>query len=249
MAVESIERYRQLNGDDVLKVLLKPTKTFPEGGYFYADASDEKLVRNYTWFLHIRRKPYVVAHGQGSHYNRQILQFHQKKAYNILDEYPNYINHVNGIEFDNVNQNLDVVTNQQNQWCKVSKGYRIDGQSFEPKITVNSQPIYTKCVRTEVEACQSAYQLELECEDYRYDFLKDRRNDLDILDLERTGKISEDEAVYHHVLRYAADNAWYYYRYNLAEYFKDNHLKIPDYAIDEDGYMTHPITGVRLCPL
>ena len=33
--------------------------------------------------------------------------------------------------------------------------------------------------------------------------------DLDILDLERTGQISEEEAIYRHVLRYAADNAWY----------------------------------------
>ena len=66
--------------------------------------------------------------------------------------------------------------------------------------------------------------------------------------LERTGRISEEEAVYHHVCRYA-DNAWFYYRYNLTEYFRDNHLKVPDYAIDEEGYMTHPITGQKLCPL
>ena len=67
--------------------------------------------------------------------------------------------------------------------------------------------------------------------------------------MERTGHISEDEAVYRHVLRHAANNAWYYHRYNLTEYFRDNHLKVPDYAIDEEGYMTHPITGQKLCPL
>ena len=41
MAVLRIEKYRQKNGNDVLKVILKPTQRFPEG-YFYCDASDEE---------------------------------------------------------------------------------------------------------------------------------------------------------------------------------------------------------------
>ena len=137
---------------------------------------------------------------------------------------------------------------QQNRWCAPSKGYSIDKRSFQPKIKVNSQNIYASCVGTEVEALQSVYQLELKYEDYRYDYLKDRRNDLDLLDMERTGKISEDEAIYHHVLRYA-ENAWYLYRYNLFEYFKDNNIPIPVYATDSNGFMVHSITGQKLCPL
>lgn len=246
MAVKGIEKYRQQNSEDVLKVILKPTQKFPEG-YFYCDACDEELVKNYTWCLHTQRYPYVIAN-LGSSYNQQTKQFHQEKAFNILDEYPNYINHINGVEFDNVNQNLDKVTNQQNSWARPSRGYLIAGRSFQPHVAVNSRQIHDKCTRTEVEAIQLAYQLELQYEDYRYDFLKDRRKDADILNLERTGRISEEEAVYHHVCRYA-DNAWFYYRYNLTEYFRDNHLKVPDYAIDEEGYMTHPITGQKLCPL
>ena len=246
MAVKGIEKYRQQNSEDVLKVILKPTQKFPEG-YFYCDACDEELVKNYTWCIHTQRYPYVIAN-LGSSYNQQTKQFHQEKAFNILDEYPNYINHINGVEFDNVNQNLDKVTNQQNSWARPSRGYLIAGRSFQPHVAVNSRQIHAKCTRTEVEAIQLAYQLELQYEDYRYDFLKDRRKDADILNLERTGRISEEKAVYHHVCRYA-DNAWFYYRYNLTEYFRDNHLKVPDYAIDEEGYMTHPITGQKLCPL
>ena len=246
MAVESIKEYRQKNGNDVLKVILKPTQRFPDG-YFYCDASDEELVKKYTWCLHTQRHPYVVASFGGCD-SQQMKQFHQEKAFNILDEYPNYINYINGVEFDNVNQNLDKVTNQQNSWARPSRGYLIAGRSFQPHVAVNSRQIHAKCTRTEVEAIQLAYQLELQYEDYRYDFLKDRRKDADILNLERTGRISEEEAVYHHVCRYA-DNAWFYYRYNLTEYFRDNHLKVPDYAIDEEGYMTHPITGQKLCPL
>ena len=196
MAVLEVEQYRQLNGEDILKVILKPTQRFPDG-YFYCDASDEKLVRNYTWRLQSQKEPYVVA------YYRDMgqLRFHREKAHNILDDYPDYINHINGIEFDNINMNLDKVSQQQNIWCAPSRGYVIAGRSFEPRIKVNHQQIRAKCTRTEVEAIQSAYQLEMQYEDYRYDFLKDRRKDIDILDLERTGKISEDEAIYRHVLR------------------------------------------------
>ena len=250
MAVSKIERYRQLNGENVLKVILKSTKVYPKGAYFYADASDEELVRSFAWHLGSRKEPYVIAHfGSSYYYSRQHLRFHQEKANNILGYHPNYINHINGCEYDNVNSNLDVVSQQQNNWCKPSKGYRINGRSFQPKIIVNLQHICAKCVRTEVEACQVAYQLEVTYEDYCYDFLRDRRKDIDLLDLERTGKISEEEAIYRHVLRYAADNAWYVYRYNLFKYFSDNRIPIPKYTLDFQGYMIHPITGQRLCPL
>ena len=120
MAVKGIEKYRQQNSEDVLKVILKPTQKFPEG-YFYCDACDEELVKNYTWCLHTQRYPYVIAN-LGSSYNQQTKQFHQEKAFNILDEYPNYINHINGIEFDNVNYNLDVVSQQKKYMVQGIKG-------------------------------------------------------------------------------------------------------------------------------
>lgn len=249
MSVLGIEEYRQKNGENVLKVVLKPTKVYPEG-YFYCDASDEKLARQYTWGLMNQRHPYVVAvFGSPYNYSRQYLLFHQEKANNILSYYPDYINHINMVEFDNTSRNLDEVTNQQNQWAKLSKGYSITRRSFQPYVKVNSHIIHAKCVKTEVEACISAYQLELQYEYYRYNFLKDRHKDADILDMERTGKISEAEAVYHHVCRYAKDNAWYLYRYNLFDYFRDNHIPVPAYSLDDKGYMTQPVTGQRLCPL
>lgn len=79
---------RQKNGNDVLKVILKPTQRFPEG-YFYCDASDEELVRSYTWRLMTQKHPYVRADSY------QTLRFHREKAHNILDYYPDYINHIN----------------------------------------------------------------------------------------------------------------------------------------------------------
>ena len=248
MAVKGIENYRQKNGNDVLKVILKSTKVFPEGSYFYCDSCDEELDKNYTWGLMKQKQPYVVAI-IGSHYSRQFLSFHQEKSFNILSYHPDYINHIDGVEFDNTNMNLDVVNQQQNQWCRPTKGYGIVGRSFRPYVKVSSHLIHAKCVRTEVEACQIAYQLEVTYEDYRYDFLRDRRKDIDLLDLERTGQISEEEAIYRHVLRHAANNAWYVYRYNLFDYFNEYRIPIPKYTLDFQGYMTHPITGQRLCPL
>lgn len=206
MSVLEVEQYRQKNGEDVLKVLVKPTKLFPEGGYFYCDTSDEKLVKQYKWRLQSQREPYVTA-GCWGYRGTQEKRFHREKAFNILSYYPNYINHINRVEYDNVNQNLDVVNQQQNCWCKSSKGYYLDERGFRPHVGVNSRIIRAKYIPTEVEACQVAYQLELKYEDYMYDFLKDRRKDADILDLERTGQISKDEAIYRHVLRYVADNA------------------------------------------
>lgn len=247
MAVECIEKYRQKNSEDILKVILKPTKNFPEG-YFYCDSCDEKLVKLYSWRLHTQKEPYVVATIR-SHYSHQLLYFHREKAHNILDYYPDYINHIDGIEYDNANMNLDIVNQQQNRWCASSKGYEIVGRSFRPYVNVNSRHICAKCVRTEVEAIQSAYQLELEYEDYRYDFLKDRRRDIDILDMERTGKISKEEAIYRHVLRHAADNAWYYYRYNLVDYFNAYNISVPKFSIDSSGFMCHSVTGQKLCPM
>lgn len=244
MAVDRIEKYRQLNGDDVLKVFTKPTKAFPEGACFYCDASDEELVKSYAWFLYIQKHPYVIVNFRGT----QTKRFHREKAYNILGNYPDYINHIDGVEFDNANINLDVVSQQQNIWCAPSRGYSITGQRFQPRIVINYRNIFAKRTKTEIEACQVAYQLELQYEDYRYDFLKDRRKDIDLLDLERTGQISEDEAVYRHVLRYA-DNAWYIYRYNLFSYFRDNRIPIPAFSTDINGFMCHPVTGHRLCPL
>lgn len=83
---------------------------------------------------------------------------------------------------------------------------------------------------------------------YDYFFYLDRRQDRDLLDLERTGVISTEEAMYHHVMRHVADNAWYYYRYNLGNYFRYNHIPIPDFSTDINGFMTDRVTGRRLCP-
>ena len=109
-------------------------------------------------------------------------------------------------------------------------------------------------LKTEDEVCISQNYIEqvwlrerLGSQYYMFDFKKYRRGSEDIVDLERVGKVSEEEATYRHILRYSG-NAWYMLRYGLEQYYKNNHIPIPKYSLDTDGFMVHHITGQRLCP-
>ena len=71
MAVSRIDTYRQRNGVDILKVILKPTKKFSDG-YFYAPVDSFDLINKYTWFLcGIGNRVFVIANGDG--YSRSLF--------------------------------------------------------------------------------------------------------------------------------------------------------------------------------
>lgn len=251
------EYYTQKNGVDIIKVILKPTTKFPNG-YFYCPREAEDLVDKYCWCLCNSRSSMRVDANGGNYYNKPKLIFHKE----LFNFYHNYdwledIDHVNLVEIDNTNQNLNAVTHQQNQLNRFRRGYSYTKRDNCFSVTYKlSDRIYHPFSAThrEDEACQQANYIdkvilkeELGEGYYRFDFLKYRRGSEDILDLERTGIISEEEATYRHILRYV-DNAWYYLRYGLEQYFKDNHILVPQYSLDTNGFMIHPITGQRLCP-
>lgn len=267
--VERIEEYRQKNGVHILKVYCKPTRVFAEGSnFFYAPSEAIDLVNKYTWCLHTygKNQVYVTAidndsvYYEAGKYHQDTIQFHTK----LFEFYNNYkwqgsIDHVNGIEIDNIDSNLNAVNQMQNNFNKLSRGYTINTNykpaSFRAYVKIdykNYRPY--KSVRNEVEACITQNYLEqvdlrekLGTQYYMFDFKKYRRGSEDILDLERTGQISEEEAIYQHILRYS-NNAWYYYRYGLQDYFKQYHIPVPQYRLDEYGFMIHHITGQKLCP-
>lgn len=242
MAVLRVEEY-----GEVLKVILKPTKAFPVG-YFYTDNNPAaiELINNYSWFLTKQgRNTCVLTHNYGT-----VISFHQEYANKVLDYYPDCIDHINRVELDNRNINLNVVTTQQNIKNQPTRGYIFDARCncFQPKYKLNYKDNYRGSYKSEPEVLLATYQLRQEVYvDYDYNFYLDRNNDLDILDLEIIGKITTQQATYYHVKRYVESNPWYAYRYNLFDYCKQNSINIPSFSLDSQGFMIDN-TGKRLCP-
>ena len=243
MAVERIEKY-----GDVLKVILKPTKKFPVG-YFYTDDNEitRELIESYSWHLHqSSNNIYVEVYTCG----QRKLYFHQEYSYLILGYYPDYLDHINGLEIDNRDSNLNVVTNQQNARNRPSKGYRFSqSHIFQPYYALDKKPIYRGTYHTEPEVLSAVYLLRQEVySDYDYQFLEDRRNYSDLVDKEIRGIITHEEASYIRAKEMIENNPWYVYRYGLENYCKEHDILVPDFDIDFQGFMINPVTKQRLCP-
>lgn len=238
--VQSIEQY-----DDVLKVILKPTKSFPEGSnYFYTDASARELVEMRGWCLAKRlNSVYPVAK-----FNGIQLEFHKAYA-NFLGVEAQVIDHINTVCIDNRDVNMNVVTTKENSINRRFKSYCKVRQYFRVHTVIDDVRKSRGYFKNEFEVIKAVYEIRKKYyADYDYNFLLDRSGDLDILDDELTGRITSEEATFRHVMRYAKDNAWYVYRYGLEEYFNSRGIKIPTFELDYQGYMIDTITKERLCP-
>ena len=247
MAVEGIEKY-----GDILKVILKPTKKFPEG-YFYTDDNEitRELIENYSWCLHKNKNNiYVVAHFNTVNRGRRLLRFHSEYAKKVLGYYPDYIDHIDGLEINNQDTNLNVATQHQNMRNRYSIGYCfVQSGVFEPFFTVNKKKYFRGTYHTEPEALSAIYLLRQEVySDYDYQFLEDRRNYSDLVDKEIKGIITHEEANYIRAKEMIENNPWYVYRYGLEDYCKEHDILIPDFDIDSQGFMINPVTRQRLCP-
>ena len=165
MAVQRIEQYRQLNGVDILKVILKPAKQFPNGGYFYAPTEAIDLVNKYTWFLHSNEnRIYVLSH-DNSTYKGETLRFHCK----LFEFYQGYkwsgdIDHISLYEIDNTDSNLNAVIRRQNSYNKFTRGYALPANCylrFHPRIMLCGRNIYPMgYLKTEDEVCISQNYIE-----------------------------------------------------------------------------------------
>ena len=237
--VDRIEQY-----GDTLKVILKPTKKFPVG-YFYCDADAIDLVKSYSWCLGRQGKNIFVS---AYTYSQVRVLFHQKYAYKVLGYYPDCIDHINGLEIDNRDINLNVVNKQRNARNKPSIGYnfKIIKNYFQPYYVLDRKVYFKGNYKTEPEALLATYQLRQEVySDYDYDFFEDRHNFENLLDLEVKGIVSHEEANYLRAKQLIESNPWYVYRYNLFDYCKENKIVIPNFSLDSEGFMISPVTGKR----
>lgn len=258
MSVEKIEEYTQKNGVGILKVYCKPTINFPEGkNFFYAPVDAIDIVKAHGWYInpHGRYGVDVIAKLRNKGYS-SIYHFH-RELYLYYRGYScdNFIDHINLVEFDNTDNNLNEVTRSQNRRNCLTRGYIYRNNYYVTQTIANGLKHYDFSALTEDKICILQNRAEQEnlkeylgADWYMFDFKKYRRGSEDILDLERTGKISEEEAIYRHVTRYA-DNAWYMLRYGLEGYYKEYSIPIPTYSLGLNGCMIHKITGKRLCPV
>lgn len=254
MAIEKVEEYRQQNGVNILKVYCKPTQNFPVGrNYFYAPAEAIDLVQTRGWYINPHGKGVVIIAKKSIYGHKAIYYFHRElfelyNGYDLASE--QFIDHINLVELDNIDQNLNVVSRGDNRRNALTRGYVIEKNHFRTQVITDGVCKCEYYSKREDEICRSQNMCECDLRAkgvYMFNFFRYRRGSEDILDLERTGRISEDEAIYRHILRYA-DNPWYLLRFGLEDYCKENHIPIPAYSLDSDGFMVHPITGVRLCP-
>lgn len=244
--IERVEQY----GDD-LKVLMTPTKTLPNGGYFYASADARELVESKRWLILCHTSGFRVRNSSSIDSGVFFHVAYMQQQLNV-DSLDGVVDHMNGVPFDNVSGNLRVATTEQNSMNKVTRGYTYVEAShgFVPYITVHGQMIRGATAENEITAAQMAYDLHKEYfGEWDYDFFNDRRTEYELLDKERTHKISHDEAVYEHVKSHVERNAWYVYRYNLQDYCKEYHIQIPEFRFDANGFLVDKDTGIRLCPI
>lgn len=230
----------------ISKVILEPTSKFPEGkNYFYVDTKDLDLV------LKLRDCKFygdwdTRAYPSGSRLYRAIVERNTKQATDVID-------HVNGVSIDNTSRNLKSVTKLQNRRNRPWRGYKLCyGGGFVFTNTLSDDSLeepYRKTFIREDEIVLSRMEFESRhWTDYGYDFLSDRRGELDIISMEYEGKISHEEATLMHVMRKAKNNAWYVLRYNLSDYFKEHEIPEPGYYLNEFNRMCDVETDELLCP-
>lgn len=273
--VSHMEEYTQKDGLGVLKVFTKPTDKSP-GGYFYVNALHKEDIEACSWSVyrdHVSNGfiqkiyPWLVKPKlRIVHMNRVGIDnmYHNLRVVTHLQNLHNrpsrgYIHTADGGFYAKVTtpggsirskrcgtefEALKYVRDMQERYCL----WRWDSlycafDDLNEFHVYDYDPLY----------CFGNYEEHYELQNesyvgYVYSFVRDRSNDRDLLDLERTGVISGEEAIYRYVMRYAADNVWYYYRYNLIRYFEHYKIPVPDFSTDVDGFMTDKVTGKRLCP-
>lgn len=227
----------------ISKVYMKETKVHPWGkNYFYVNTEDLDLVCEEFRQWHFMGKWDEIAYVWRDYpIGLKYRMLHQYIYFAHTDEFPIIIDHINGVGIDNTFRNLRNGLQSDNMLNKRYRGYQECVDGFKSCGGVYRFECEAALIRNKYDECLRKIGW------FIYDFFLDRRGELDLLDLEYSGEISHDEAIYRHVLRTAGVNAWYVYRYDLFDYMDQHNIEIPKYKYNM-GRMVDPITGDLLCP-
>lgn len=237
MELLKIEEY-----SEALKVFLKPTTTCPEGSnFFYCDKGMKSVILegNLSFSTSYGSPRYPMLNGVGLH--RYV-----KDTLGIKDV---VVDHISGVTWDDCSCNLRVTDISGNAKNKRSIGVAYDGL-FKPT-GVARELLGDTSFKNEQKALiavsHAEKALRLSGNFTGYNFLYDRRDDADLVDLVRTDRLSKEEELITYIKRYS-NNAWYYYRY-IADLEEYKYLfDLDSVCLDEYGFLCS-LDGVVLSPL
>lgn len=253
--------YRQKDGTDIIMVTKRGVSH--ELACFLASAEDEVLIDSEDWSIY--------ANHDNVYPHVKYLTFH-RALYGGTELGNNIIDHHNHCKFDNVRSNLSPKSRMQNAQNIFKRQYINNGKNFRVKLKVDTSKLSDEILNcdlidyidykkgyivgvsynNEADVCKAVFILEnlyKKCNpEYNLlDIASYRQDDFKNLFLERTGKISKEEADLRHLLTYCY-NAWYMLRYNLEDLFKENHIKLPKYDFDANGFLVDTNHSTKLCP-
>lgn len=253
------EKFKQKDGNEIIVVSKRGVPI--QRACFIASLEDEKIIDSKDWIIpaiHENMYPYSLF----QNYHRSVLS--------EVDSTQKVIDHENLCKYDNMRSNLYPRTRVQNSQNVFRRHYINNGKDFRTKLKVDfsmiSQElldcpyvdyikgdyIYGVSCTNEADVCRTTRVIESlyqRCnpEYNMFDIINYRVDDFNTLLLERTGKISKEEADLVHILSYS-NNIWYLLRYGLEDIYKENHIKMPAYSLDKDGFLIDKNGTARLCP-
>lgn len=164
-----------------------------------------------------------------------------------------YVDHISGVTFDNRRCNLRAVKSFENLANNPNYGVHIsDLKKFE--VSCSYKVLNYSCnanfeLEQDALRCRASIDFTLRSvyHTVTYEFLKDRRNDSDLVCQLCEGEISKEDELNLYLDRYK-DNPWYFYRYyyELKDY--SNLFNLSGVDNNERGYLIDKETGEILCP-
>ena len=210
---------------------------------------------------------YVVARGgmyrkDYDDYNTNTSEYlHEAIHYKMHGKYPSCTDHVNHLNIDNTDKNLEFTTQGLNRYNSFSKGYvhRMQLSTakkhaidvFKNKMLIHNEKIEVKGRFTkEDECCDKQFEYDKRGIRY-YDCMQDMRGCEEALRDFYMGNISEDDLLRIRLKSYI-DNPWYVLRFNLYDRFSsicNKPVRGIDYILYKNSFMQDKNTGLLLCPI